>query len=164
MTLGERIKKVRQVEGLTQQVFGERLGVKQNSIALIESGKRNPSDQLLCGIVREFNICKNWLQDGIEPMKSPTTEESVDELIRQHGLDGLDRQIILEFIKLRPEDRKAVKTFVQNIAKHLPKESEELTVEEEFAMYKAGRNSEKRTGITSLVCERIRRGLKGWYG
>lgn len=149
MTLAERIKKVRKDADLTQQAFGERINMKQNTIALIEGG-RNTSPQTISAICREFNISENWLKYETGPMHPPTTEESVDELIRQHGLDGLDRQIILEFIKLKPEDRQAVKTFVQNIAKHLPKESEELTVEEEFAMYKAGRNSEKEPGSQAL--------------
>ena len=43
--MNERIKQIRRELGLTQQEFAERIGLKQNSIALIESGKRNISCQ-----------------------------------------------------------------------------------------------------------------------
>lgn len=63
MTLGERIKKVRRSLDLTQQRFGERLGMKQNTIALIESG-RNTSEQTIISICREFNVSETWLRTG----------------------------------------------------------------------------------------------------
>ncbi|MDE7053700.1 MAG: helix-turn-helix transcriptional regulator [Oscillospiraceae bacterium] len=59
-----RIKKLRKALDLTQQAFAERIGVKQNTIALIESGKRNTSDQLLLGVCREFKISETWLRTG----------------------------------------------------------------------------------------------------
>ena len=42
--MNERIRKLRKTLDLTQTIFAERIGLKQNSIALIESGKRNISD------------------------------------------------------------------------------------------------------------------------
>ena len=59
-----RIKKVRRFFDLTQQAFAERIGLKQNSIALIESGKRNVSDQTLLAICREFGVSEIWLRTG----------------------------------------------------------------------------------------------------
>ena len=63
-TMSQRIKRVRKALDLTQQAFAERIGVKQNTIALIESGKRNTSDQLLLGVCREFKISETWLRTG----------------------------------------------------------------------------------------------------
>ena len=42
----ERIRKLRKTLELTQQEFGERIGMKRNSIALIEGG-RNTSEQTI---------------------------------------------------------------------------------------------------------------------
>lgn len=131
MTLGERIKKVRKALDLTQKKFANRLGMKQNTIATYEMGRTNPSDPAIKSICREFNISEEWLRNGVEPMFVPSPEESVDELIREHGLDDLDRQIIMEFIKLKPEDREAVKKYVRNLAEHIEKEKPPLTVEQE---------------------------------
>ena len=106
MTLGERIKKVRKDLDLTQQAFADRLGMKRNSIAQVEMG-RNTSDQTIISICREFGISETWLRTGAGEMKAPGPEQSVDELIQVRGVDNLDGQIILEFIKLKPEDREA---------------------------------------------------------
>lgn len=103
---------------LTQREFGERISIKQNSVAQIEMG-RNTSEQTIFSICREFNVSEKWLRTGEGEMFVPSTEESIDELVRAHGLDDLDRQILLEFIKLKPEDREAVKKYVRNLARHI---------------------------------------------
>ena len=63
MTIGERIKKVRRSLDLTQQEFADRIGMKRNSIAQVETG-RNTSDQTIVSICREFNINEAWLRNG----------------------------------------------------------------------------------------------------
>lgn len=60
----ERIKMLRKYLNLTQQAFAGRIGLKQNSIALIESGKRNISNQAILGICREFRVNEQWLRTG----------------------------------------------------------------------------------------------------
>ncbi|MBS5879211.1 MAG: helix-turn-helix transcriptional regulator [Clostridium sp.] len=59
----ERIKELRKALGLTQQKFGERIGIKQNSVAQIEIG-RNTSDQTILAICREYNVNETWLRTG----------------------------------------------------------------------------------------------------
>ena len=115
MTLGERIKKLRKELDLTQQKLADRLGVKQNTIALIESGKRNTSDQLLFSVCREFNVSEEWLRNGEGEMFVPKPETTIDQIVREYGLDDLDRQIIKEFIELSDQDRAAVKAYIQSI-------------------------------------------------
>ena len=115
MTLGERIKNLRKELDLTQQKLADRLGVKQNTIALIESGKRNTSDQLLFSVCREFNVSEEWLRNGEGEMFVPKPETTIDEIVREYGLDDLDRQIIKEFIELSDQDRAAVKAYIQSI-------------------------------------------------
>ena len=39
-----RIREIRKEQGLTQEAFGERIGIQQNSVARIESGNRMPSE------------------------------------------------------------------------------------------------------------------------
>lgn len=128
MTLGERIKKVRRSLDLTQQAFAERLGMKRNSIAQIEMG-RNTADQTIVSICREFNVSESWLRTGAGPMFIPTQEDSIDELIKQHDLDDLGRQIIIEFIKLESRDRQAIIAFVRNLSKHISLDEEPIQSE-----------------------------------
>ena len=62
--MNQRIKQLRRILDLTQQDFAERIGLKQNSIALIESGKRNISNQAVLSICRTFSVNGTWLRTG----------------------------------------------------------------------------------------------------
>ena len=75
MTFGERIKAVRKASNLTQEAFASRLGIKQNTVALIESGKRNSSDQVILSVCREFGVNETWLRTGAGEMYANRSRE-----------------------------------------------------------------------------------------
>lgn len=66
--MNERIKKLRKHLDLTQREFGERLGVKQNTIAQYEMGRNTPIDSVISLICREFNVNEEWLRYGTGEM------------------------------------------------------------------------------------------------
>lgn len=74
-TIAERIKELRKSEGLTQQRFADRLGLKQNTVATYEMGRSVPIDPIITSICREFGVNENWLRHGIGEMKSESTQK-----------------------------------------------------------------------------------------
>ena len=60
----DRIKEVRKYFSLTQIDFGQRIGVKGNTVTGYETGLRTPSDAVILSICREFNVNEEWLRDG----------------------------------------------------------------------------------------------------
>lgn len=60
----ERIKQLRKTLKLTQVEFGEKLGLKGNTITNYENGLRVPSDAVILSICREFDVNENWLRTG----------------------------------------------------------------------------------------------------
>ena len=64
MTLGERIKDVRNSLGLTLEKFGEKLGVTKTAISRIEKGERSLTEQMTKSICREFSVDYMWLTTG----------------------------------------------------------------------------------------------------
>lgn len=76
--IGERIKTIRKEAGLTQAQFGEKIGVKGNTMTNYENGMRCPSDAIILSICREFNVNEDWLRDGLG---EPHAEISDDEYI-----------------------------------------------------------------------------------
>ena len=62
--MNNRIKEIRKTLNLTQVKFGERIGMKQNSIAQMEMGKFTPSDIVISAICREFSVNEIWLRTG----------------------------------------------------------------------------------------------------
>lgn len=80
--MNARIKEVRKAAKLTQAAFGDRLGITQNYVALIEGGQREPSDRTLRDICREFNVSETWLRTGVGEMRGAMTrEEELTELV-----------------------------------------------------------------------------------
>lgn len=73
--VGKRIKRIRMENELTQQAFADRISMKQNSIALIETGKRNISDPALLNICREFDVNEDWLRTGEGEMFVPISRD-----------------------------------------------------------------------------------------
>lgn len=74
----ERIKKLRKALGLTQKEFGERIGVKPNTIGTYEIGRNKPIDAVMSLICREFNVNETWLRTGEGEMFAQQSKE--DEL------------------------------------------------------------------------------------
>lgn len=79
-----RIKSVRQVAGLTQMQFAEKLGLSRNYIAMLEIGQREPADRTITDICREFGVDEVWLRTGTGDMFKPKSRrDEIDEYIGQ---------------------------------------------------------------------------------
>ena len=62
--MNERIKTLRLELSLTQSEFGEKLGISQNYVWMIEKGDRVPSDRTVADICRVFGVNEDWLRTG----------------------------------------------------------------------------------------------------
>lgn len=105
--IGERIKQLRKELGLTQEKFADRIGLKRNSVALIELG-RETSDQTIFAICREFRVNEEWLRTGAGEMFIPSPETVVDKLSEDYRLCPEARAMVAQFITLDPEAQLAV--------------------------------------------------------
>ena len=99
-TTNTRIKTLRKALDLTQQVFADRLGMKQNSIALIESGRKT-SEQTIKAICREFHVNETWLRTGEGEMFLPPPRDALDELIAEYKLPREFRTVIEKYLALK---------------------------------------------------------------
>ena len=77
--VNERIKFLRETLSLSQEAFGEKIGIGKTSISKIELGSRNPSEQTIKSICREFNVNYAWLLEGKGEMFSALPETLLDE-------------------------------------------------------------------------------------
>jgi transcriptional regulator with XRE-family HTH domain len=106
--IGERIKELRKALRLTQAAFAERIGIRQNSVAVIEIGKNTPSDQTIAFICREFRVNEAWLRNGAGEMFVPSPASIVDELAEEYHLGPEARAMVEKFITLDPAAQLAV--------------------------------------------------------
>lgn len=75
MSVGSRIKEVRDFFDLTQQEFADRLRIKRGAVANYELGRNAPIDAVISLICREFNVREAWLRDGTGEMFEQLTED-----------------------------------------------------------------------------------------
>lgn len=62
--IGTRVKKVRLRKGISQEQFGEIIGIKKAAVSKIENGENSLSTGNLLAICRQFNVNKEWLING----------------------------------------------------------------------------------------------------
>ncbi len=113
--MNERIKKVRKALDLTQQEFADRIGMKRNSIALIEKG-RNTSDQTVFAICREFNVNEEWLREGTGEMFKAAPSSVLDALAEEYGLSNAAYVMVEKFVNLKPEAQETIFNYVREVA------------------------------------------------
>lgn len=82
MTQGERIRELRKSLGLTLEKFGDRIGMKKNSISQIENGKNSVTEQVIKSICREFNVDYIWLTTGEGNMFVDTDDNFIEKIDR----------------------------------------------------------------------------------
>lgn len=170
--VGDNIKKLREELGLTQTKFAERIGIKQNTIAAVESNSRNISRQALKAISREFKVSLEWLETGEGEMFLQQSTAALTRLEEEYNLSTKSRELIENFLKLPPSVRDLVADAVARAAVFYPRKPEadqshikpdsELTREEVHAQldaeWKAKEEAEKR-GISTSSASTITSGL-----
>ena len=78
----DRIRQLRKQLKMNQSDFGERVGVKGNTIGNYELGLRSPSDAVIFSICREFNVNEEWIRSGTgEMFIDLSKEEYIAEFI-----------------------------------------------------------------------------------
>ena len=119
----DRIRLLRKELKLNQTDFGERIGVKQASVAGYEAGIRTPLDAVITSICREFNVSEDWLRTGKGEMFLPTTRD--DEIAKmttdlfKEEEDSFKTRLILTLSKLDENEL----ALLEKIAKELVKSS-----------------------------------------
>lgn len=119
MTQGERVKEVRKALGLTLDKFGEKVGVKKQTVSRIENGVNNVTDQMVLSICREFNVNYDFLMNGEGEMFDDLPQTVLDELCAQYDLDDLDKTLVEMYIEMPEQVRDYLK---QEIRKRFLKE------------------------------------------
>lgn len=123
--VGERIRAVRRALDLTQTEFGRRIGMKQNTIALIEGG-RNTSDQTLKAICREFNVSEDWLRTGEGEMFVPKSrDEELAEFfgnVQGIGPESFKRRFVAMLSRLDEEDWALLERMAERLLSETKKE------------------------------------------
>lgn len=153
--MNKRIKTIRENLGMTQDAFAESIGIKRNSLSLIELGKRNPGDRTISDICEKFNINEEWLRTGNGNIESDKPKGILRQLAEEFSLNSDDLALLVNYLRLEKTERAVVANYVQNVAEDMkrslsfderpaPKRFEDMTPEEITETIREDREIEKR--------------------
>lgn len=117
MTQGERIREVRKTLGLTLEKFGEKIGMKKNSVSQIENGKNSVTEQVIKSICREFNVDYIWLTTGDGEMFVDTDDDFIERIDRiMVGEDDARKNLFKALLEASDEDIAAFQRIIDLFA------------------------------------------------
>ena len=124
--MGERVKELRKVLGLSGEKFGEKIGLKRNSLSQIETGKNHLSEQNILAICREFNVNEEWLRTGTgEMFKDMSLDEEIISFIGEIQWDASNtfkKKFISAIAKLNDDEWKVLEKIISVCANEKERE------------------------------------------
>lgn len=122
--MNTRIRELRKNLGLSQTEFGERLGLKQTTIAGYETRGRTPIDAVISLICREFNVNETWLRTGAGDMFTMPSNNSLDTLAKEYHLSAGACALIRRFLELDEDIQQAFVDYAVQVANDLAQDQD----------------------------------------
>lgn len=116
-TIGDRIKERRNALGLTLLEVAEQLNVKEATVQRYESGEiKNIKHETIVKLAEILKCSPAHLMGWDDT--PPTTEDTIVKLIKaQYHLNEQDIKFVMDYIKLAPNEREAIRTAIEAIKK-----------------------------------------------
>ena len=100
---------------LTQREFGDRIGIKRNTVANYETGRNDPVDSVVSLICREYNVNEEWLRYGTGEMFAPDTSDELEDLVKKYHLSSADQVLIEKYVNLKEGSRETIINFLTDV-------------------------------------------------
>ena len=114
-TFGERLNALINDKQIKKVQFAQSIHVDQSYVSQMISGKRMPSDRVVNDICRVYNVNKEWLCNGEDPMYIEPNPDSLDALAAAHNLSNVDKEILKGFLELDDVRRKVVLDMMRGL-------------------------------------------------
>jgi transcriptional regulator with XRE-family HTH domain len=137
--VGKRIQQIRKALNLTQEEFGQSLGISKASLSEVESGKYKASIDLLEGMVKKCNVNLHFVITGEGEMFMPPTASAYARAVKfavnledvRDFLYHFERSSILQYFILSQyktkmmTDRDLIEREIKAAKSNQPEEKEE---------------------------------------
>lgn len=117
--MNSRLLQIRNFYNLTQEEFGNKLGLKKSSISLYESGKRDLTPQTIKLICREFPINAEWLVNGTGEMLNVNDDDLLSENLAKILMheDDFVKKVFLNLSSLTQDEWDIIKQSIAILTK-----------------------------------------------
>lgn len=117
--MNKRIKELRKHLKLTQDEFGEKLGVAKSSISNIEKGRYGVTDQTIKLMVREFGVSEKWLRTGEGEMlpdfsRADAIAKLADDIMMEVP-DSFKSRLVTALAQMSDEQWKLLEDFTYKV-------------------------------------------------
>jgi transcriptional regulator with XRE-family HTH domain len=128
MNYGEKVKKIRKYFNLSQKDFGEKIGLKANSVSNIENNINTLTEKNIKLICSEFNINNNWLTKDEGDMFCDDNKDEDDYLAKidyiMTGENNFHKNLFKTFALLDEKELDALENIINKFIQ-VKKESKE---------------------------------------
>ena len=111
-----RIKEVRQWAKLSQEKFGERIGVTKSAVSNMESGRYNITESIIRLICKEFGIDYIWLTTGEGEMLADDDSELLSIIDSLLESNNTAKRTFKAFAKLDSRDWEAIDKIIDSLS------------------------------------------------
>ena len=139
--MNSRIVELRTALKLSQNEFGERIGLSRSGLADVERGHRPVQDRHIKLILAAFpQVSEEWLREGVGEM-FVRDDNPIRNIMKKHGFPAIVEKLLTAYDHLAPDEQAAVlkyaTEFVTEIVAsaeqplRIPTEEEEIDAEVE---------------------------------
>ena len=130
---GERFRQIRKATNLTQEEFGQMLGVSRQTINAYENDRQRPPLDMMEKVCREQGISPRWLLVGqgdprVDTSYAPTDESSVPLAIAEEALAPEQLALINYITEDQGRAVKLARFLLDQALKHLPSDEDSETL------------------------------------
>ena len=152
ISVGERIKNLREEKGESQEKLGEAVGLSQNSISKLEKGMTNLTLENLCNMAEHFNVSIDYICTGKNSDSILMLLEKYISLNFSELSEGEDIHLKYPVIRIR----KYFFNYLMRKAtaqkdKYLPNDVKEMWIEKETKSFYEQDKEDTLAETTSVV-------------
>lgn len=114
--MNERLKIIRKNLNMTLEEFGKKLGVKNNTISSIETGKNALTDQMIKSVCAIYKVNEDWLRHGTGEM-FVENDSLLDSVKQEYDFDDIEINFIKSYSMLNKSEQAVFRKFLKNYVK-----------------------------------------------
>lgn len=100
-----RLYAIRKDKKLSQEEFGNRIGISRSAICNYESRIRPVSNQVILAVCREFNIDELWMRNGVGNPYKPKKDGVIEQLIQEYKCTKFEGDFLKTYFQMDENER-----------------------------------------------------------
>ena len=110
------MQRLRNELGLTQDEFGDAIGIKKATVSGIENGRNALTDQVIKAICLAYNANESFLRTGEGEMFIKKSASALDQICREKNLGPAHRALLEAYMELPPRARDLITDYIKDAA------------------------------------------------